>query len=220
MIKHFVLRDFRTFQLLWIILAILTGCAVVASLLSSSFIPLLLLGYACFFFGLLPLLSLTGVRFRSQHVMSRDYLLSLPIQRRYLFLIIQFRSLIFWTPLVLLLLLVPFLPLGEDSPFGVSKNWYGLYCIGVLSCFVWMTNSFIQSLLSSEKITAYVTQRKRAFAWLKFFAVYFGELFLLGALVVGFLALGTIYDVLFVALAVGLAWTRFYFARKSWINNQ
>jgi len=220
MIKHFLLRDFRTFQLLWIILAILTGCALVTSLLSSSFIPLFLLGYACFFFGLIPLVTLTGVRFRSQHLMSRNYLLSLPIQRRYLFLIIQFRSLIFWMPLILLLLLLPFLPLGEDSPFGVPKNWYGLYGIGVLSCFVWMTNSFIQGQLSSEKITAYVTQRKRAFAWLTFFAVYFGEMVLLGALAAGFLLLGTIYDVIFVALAVGLAWARFYFARKSWIHNQ
>lgn len=220
MIRHFLLRDFRTYRMFWIILAILTGCAVVAMLLSSSLIPLLLLGYAYLLFGLLPLQSLTGVRFRSQHIMSRNYLLSLPVKREYLFLIIQFRNLIFWVPLILLLLSVPFLPLGDDSPFGVPKNWYGLYCIGVLSCLVWMTNGSIQAQLSIEKIMAYVTQKKRALAWLKTLGVYLVEVLLLIALSAGFLSLGTFYDVIFVTLAVGLAWTRFYFARKSWLHHQ
>jgi len=220
MIRHFLLRDFRTYRLSWIILAILTGCAVAVSFLSASFFPLFLVGYAYFLCGFTSILSLTGVRFRSQHLMSRNYLLALPVNRKYLFLIIQFRGLIFWGPLILLLLSVPFLPLGDAFPFAVSKNWYGLYGIGVLSCFVWMTNSFIQSQLSSERITAYVTQKKRALAWLKWFGVYLGEFLLLGALAAGFLALGTVYDVIFVALTIGLAATRFYFARKSWIHNQ
>jgi len=220
MIKHFLLRDFKTYRVFWIVLALLTGCAVAAMLLSSSLLPLLLLGYAYLLFGLLPLQSLTGVRARSQHVMSRNYLLSLPVRRKYMFLIAQFRNLIFWGPLIVLVLSVPLLPFGDESPFRKSKNWYGLYCIGVLSGMLWMTNSAIQGQLSIEKILTYVTQKKRVLAWLKLFAVHFGEFWLLGALSVGFLLLGTIYDVIFVAFSVGLAGTRFYLARKSWLHNQ
>ncbi len=216
---HFILRDFKTYRLAWIVLGILTGCAFTTMLLFSSLIPLLPLGYGYFFFGLLPC-TFTGVRFRSQHIMSRNYLLSLPIERRYLFAIIQCRILIFWIPFALLILSLPFLGFPEKPTPDTPKNVYGLYSIGLLACIVWMTNSLTQMQLSSEKITSYVTQKRRALAWFKMLGLYLLELSFVIALVVGFLSLRTVYDIIFVALLVGAAWMRFYFARKSWLHNQ
>ncbi len=220
MIRHFLIRDFKTYRLMWIVCAIATVLAVGAIPVFSSLIPLVLLGYVYFFIGLIPPQQITGVRLRSQHIMSRNYLLALPIKRTSLFVIIQYRSLMFWGPLILLLLIVPLLPVPKALFREVLENHYGLYCLGILSGFVWLINSMISIQLAGEKITTYLTQQKRAFAWIKALGFYLGEFALVGGLAFGFIRFGVLSDIFVIMGLLGIAGGRFYFARKGWLHHQ
>jgi hypothetical protein len=90
MIRHFLRRDFRDCRLYWASLLLIT----VASLFAGV-IGLTILFWVYFMFPSMAQGYILGSPWRTQHQMSRHYLLALPISHKKLFVIQQARMLVF-----------------------------------------------------------------------------------------------------------------------------
>ena len=99
MIAPFIIRDFKTFKMAWLFIVLFSLAAI--PLRSHSFV-LSFLTMSYFLFACVPISQIVGAKNRSQHVMSRNYLLALPINRKRNFLYLIVRIQIFLVPLILL----------------------------------------------------------------------------------------------------------------------
>ncbi len=173
MLKHFLKRDFKTNWIVWAFVVISGMFAWVMSLYVSIIPVLFGLGYIYFLVAFASHFMVLGTQWRSQHCMSRYYLLALPIERKSLYLIMQCRILVHWVPLLLVLLYTPVSYYYTTDGGRVSHGWQGMpirhyvvYGLGVLSAMIWMVSSSIYVQLMSEKVTCYLIQYKRIVAWL------------------------------------------------------
>lgn len=174
MIYHFLHRDFLSNRINWVInLIIVATCLAGASLHPEI---LFILGVVLLFFAIIPLQSLTGAAWRSQHVMSRNYLLSLPVERRKMFLIVQMRALVFALPVLIYALVMPFYSPFFASVVLAAHSYFVLYALTLLMAIVWMINSAIYSNLIFEKITSYLTKVERTTSWSINMVIFFTEL--------------------------------------------
>lgn len=220
MIYHFIRRDFITHKFYWIILALISVVGV-PSLLASEYFSMLPF-YAYGFFGVIPISNLTGVTWRSQHIMSRNYMLALPVNRKQLFLITQIRALVFWIPFLLLAISLP--SITKDSSITLRMFpllHHPVFYPMVVLAIIWIINTMITMQLATERVTSYLSQQSRAKAWVKIMGVYLGE----GAIVVClFLSPNFIGKYLspvpaFVIIVL-LAGIRYSLSRKRWLGAQ
>jgi len=219
MILHFIKRDFLTHRLPWAILAL--GTLVSLKLFPSSHLLYLGLVYSYLLFAITPMSELTGAKWRSQHVMSRSYLLALPVERKKLFWLTQARALVFFLPLIALAYILPtFLPEAQRVyvnfvPKGASL---GVYHVLVLLMVGWMLNSMISLPLGFERVWGYSNQRQRMMAYVLIIGAFLFELFLiiLSCSETFFYASKPIFPLVVTGF---VAFVRFYLARRSWLTS-
>ena len=215
MIAHFIMRDFRTFKFHWIVLIGISLFASPLVIFSTNFLDVL--GYAYFFFGLVPQNNLTGVSWRSQHIMSRNYLLALPVERKKLFLIIQYRALVYFAPFMIYCLTAPFFSTSFARGMRISSEMYPIYAIMVVFGIIWTINAMIYSQLGMEKANSYQTPQQRAKSHFKNFAIYFFEV----TIIISAFFNRTILNLnLFLPLIVvfTLAVIRYIYTRRWWLG--
>jgi predicted permease len=214
-------RDFKSNILLWIISGATTIFAAILVIFLPSFwgaaIPIL--GYMYFFLATIPIQGITGVKFRSQHVMSRNYLLSLPINRKQQFTIIQLRALVYWIPLILVALALPFI-LPRENFKGMQQINLLLYPMLLMSSIVWMINSFIRMEITTEEITSYQTQKQRFIRWAGTIILFLIEMAVVIFSWFEFFMHKGLSDYAIVIVVIGLAVWRYQAARKSWLYQQ
>ena len=219
MIFHFIKRDFISHRLPWTVLALMTFLSV--RLFASSHLIYMGLLYAYLLFAVTPMSEMTGAKWRSQHVMSRSYLLALPVKRKKLFWFTQARALVFFLPLIALVYILPtFLPEARHIYVNfVPKDFsFGIYHVLVLLMVVWMLNSMISLPLGFEKVWGYSTQGRRILAYVLIIGVFLFELLLiiLSCSETFFYASKPIFPLVVTGF---VAFARFYMARRSWLNS-
>lgn len=220
MIVHFLRWDFHTFRFQWAMLA-------VATLLSAPFLAhpqaLQILAMLYFMFAAVPAQQITGVKFRSQHAMSRNYLLSLPIERGKNFLFVILRSGVHTLPLFLLILLAPYLQSGSRLLESLSFKNSPMFPLLVTSSLFWFACHTIEMQMNWERITTYLSSSHRLRAWIFTTAVYMIEgavmfaLTLASTSVVGAKAhfpLGLIA----LPVSIGICAVRFRLTRRKWVQ--
>lgn len=215
MIYHFLHRDFLSNKINWMInLIVILVCCI-----SAAFHPaiLFILGVVLLFFAIIPLQSLTGAAWRSQHVMSRNYLLSLPVPRRKMFFIVQMRALVFAVPVIVYALVMPFYSPFFASVVLTGSSNYAVYFLMLVSAVVWMINSAIYSNLIFEKITSYLTKMERTKSWITNMSIFFAEL---GLVIWSFVKSGESLLWLLLGLTVAVAITAYRFRRtqNAWLG--
>jgi hypothetical protein len=219
MIYHFIKRDFISHRLPWAILVMGTFF----SLMFFSYNHLIYLGllYAYLLFAMSPMGEMTGAKWRSQHVMSRSYLLALPVDRKALFAVTQWRALIFFTPLIALAFILPtFLPEAQRIYINfIPKNFpFGIYHVLVILMVVWLLNSMMNLPLGFERVWAYPTQQKRMIAYARMIGVFLFELFLIILSCMETYLYGS--KPIFPLVVTGfVAFIRFYLTRRSWLTS-
>jgi hypothetical protein len=172
MILHFLKWDFKMFRTQWIILSI----AVIGSLFLRVEESILFVAF--FVFMLLPISKLVGSKFRTQHEMSRNYLLSLPVSRMKMFLILIGRLAMFATPFFLFLIVDPnrivnWLMLSK-SWFPEFTTWRLLTPFGLL----WLISTSAHMQITMETMSSYQQILKRFLVYCQNFIVMLVELFL------------------------------------------
>jgi len=222
MIAHFIKRDFKTYKLAWNFLIIGTVLFVSMSILSGFKVLLILLGYLYFFFGLIPYNNLIGVTWRSQHIMSRNYLLSLPIKREKLFHTIQLRAFIYWLPFLILQSLLPLIPfkLPFKGIFSFSGFRYVSYLVFLLFAVLWLINMGFILPISMERITSYLTQKQRFTAHLKLWLFYMLEFFLMLFTFKSYIIFRGNIAYLLTVMVILISIFRSYYAKKLWLYHQ
>ena len=168
MILHFLRRDFRDCQLYWAILLFITIAALVSGAIG---LPVLFSAY--FMFPSMAQNYILGSPWRTQHQMSRHYLLALPISHRRLFVIQQVRMLVFWLPLLVLMSCLSF-TMPKSGLIGF------FYYFGLLVSVALFMHSQIWSALEMERISTYLPKGQRLWAYIKFFIVTAGTMMILG----------------------------------------
>ena len=170
MIIHFLKRDFLDFRVYWFIVAGITlayGMAHHFTKLDSPGSPwssLQVLLFAYFFLAIMPQSYVLGSVWRTQHQLSRHYLLALPISHRHLFTIQHYRMVVFWIPVLGLCSIYPFLGKGFSS---ASWDTWMVYYIALLTTCVLFIEYGIWSTVQWEEMTSYLPQSARMRAWLK-----------------------------------------------------
>jgi hypothetical protein len=168
MIRHFLRRDFRDCRLYWASLLLIT----VASLFAGV-IGLTILFWVYFMFPSMAQGYILGSPWRTQHQMSRHYLLALPISHKKLFVIQQARMLVFWLPFSIFAACLPFTILN-------SLQVYGFYYFALFVSILVFMHSQIWSALEMESISTYVPKGYRLWAYIKIFIVVGGTMMILG----------------------------------------
>jgi hypothetical protein len=219
MIWHFVKQDFISHRLPWAILALIT----IFSLAFFSYNHLVYIGliYAYLLFAMTPMTELTGAKWRSQHVMSRSYMLALPVDRKELFWTTQWRGLIFFLPLIAMAFILPtFLPEAHRIYINFVPKTFplGVYHVLILVMVVWLLNCMIAIPLSFERISAIQTQQGRLWAYVRIIGVFLFELFLI------ILSCSETYlyasRPTFPLIVAGiLALIRFFLTRRNWLTS-
>ena len=221
MILHFIKRDFNTHRLAWAIV----GLATLLGLSLAAVFGIAVLGllfYAYFFLGIIPMCSLVGSNWRTQHVMSRNYMLSLPVKRSRLFLIIQVRALVYWLPsIVLAMVLLPFAQAEMESLLEeLSVVDFFVFLLFLLFSVIWFINMSIKMQISFERITSYLTQKQRVVKSIGSMVIFVGSMFVIGFSFVGLCALGMWWDILVLTLVAMLSFFFFSSARDAWMYQQ
>lgn len=172
MIVHFLKRDILDFRLLWIGLLVVTLLWAIGSrwVFGESGWKFLLLGY--YLFGLVPQNFVLGSPWRTQHQMSRHYLLSLPIGHKTLFLIQNIRLIIFWLPALAFGGLAPFFGSRLIEHF-TTVHW-GFFYFGLVVSIGFMEQMGIWTMLEWERLTSYIQPSDRFLSYGKIFGVSFG----------------------------------------------
>ncbi len=214
MIRHFLKRDFRDYQLYWVLVF---AVAFVFGLLYQAtgiLLYLYLAVYTCVFLAFLPVNYLTGVTWRAQHIMSRNYLLALPIGRKHLFHIVLLRILVFWTPLWALLFYLP-VALNRNLPYRLTHPV--AYVLLVLIGSFWLINAIIAMQLRYEEIIRYMHVRQRIAAWSRMLTGALVESLLMALALFSLYGDRTLALLVMLAAAIWIAIRRYRSNLRRWI---
>ncbi len=214
MIRHFLKRDFKDYQLYWVLVFSVAFMFGVIYRVTGILLCLYLAVYTCVFLAFLPVNYLTGVTWRAQHIMSRNYLLALPIGRKKLFHMVLVRILVFWTPLWGLLFYLP-VALNRNVPYRL--NHPGAYVLLVLIGSFWLINAIIAMQLRYEEIIRYMHVRQRISAWTRMLAGALGESLLMALALFSLHGVGTLLRLTTLAAAIWIAIRRYRSNLRRWI---
>jgi hypothetical protein len=211
MIFHFMKQDFKSNTYTWI--AILLG-AIVTLFIRNEFADAVeyYVGMS-FLFALIVPAQFTGVPYRNQHVMSRNYLLSLPIKRTRLHDMIVLRSFIYFIPLLVAITVFPlnspkFLLALHSLPLTTIE--YGLMVVVFAA---WINSGMIIGQLLNEKIRKLTNRNRRiGFLLLYVIAICFDLAVLTGSIAVAHSFLLPV-SIMIVAIAI-----KYTLGRMMWVK--
>ncbi|NBT59817.1 hypothetical protein EBT16_13645 [bacterium] len=163
MIGHFLKRDFSDALVLWIILGLLSLALWGTYAWSPSESILMGLGWLYFLFPQFCTLNITGSIVRTDHMISRQYFLALPLRRTQFFFITLFRIMVLYLPLCFfLILVVPFCFVPQK--LYTHPNWYlawSIYVFGILMSVVWWISHHLFYSLIIEQSLRFSNSKKR-----------------------------------------------------------
>jgi hypothetical protein len=215
MIRHFLRYDFLVLKLHWIILGIMT--LILWPIWKAGMIRFDAFAFIYFISPVSALQLIIGTTWRSQHVISVFYLLSLPVERKRLYWIVQVRAMVMFLPLIIVLSITPFVTETELMFYFRDPGRFLAYFIFTLGGVVWMINKSIWTQQTIVKITSHLTLVARFRSWCLLLGTYLIEIcVVIGSLAL--IALGVEYFFLGALAMVGLAGITFIFARRKWIG--
>lgn len=211
MITQFLVRDLISHRLQWIILLVMT----VPALIFADFLHVLFFVYILFCISAMN--DIIGVTWRSQHVMSRNYMLSLPISRNKMFFLNQLRAFVFGLPMFIYLVCLPYTELKKPAKLFVSENFsVGQYGLVVLISMFWFFNSMFYTAVKTEKISSHLSVVQRILSHILLHGMHVIEVVVYGVPLFGY----TINKFPFwVPLLVVLLLTgnKIFLARRNWV---
>ena len=172
MTLHFLKRDFLDCRMSWIILLIFTILGVLSPFahpVGVVSIPFIFLAYLLF--PNIFMSNILGSVWRTQHQLSRHYLLSLPLLHRKLFRIQQVRILVLWIPFLTLACLLPLIGYVASGPLSVGLEMWFFYYFGLFTSVMLFIHINIWMTLEMERISSYLPKRERIWAFIKMFVV-------------------------------------------------
>jgi len=180
MLKHFLIRDFKDLQIFWLFV---TGIFCFGAII-SMFLPLkavrvipLGLAYLLFIASSLPVTHILGSNWRTQHTLSRQYLLALPVSHERLFIIQQIRLGIFSLPWVLALIFLPLYYTLNNYNLILLPIFAFLFFANLSATFFFYIHFLIMMTLLAERFTSHKTQTERiqqgVYTLLGFISIYF-----------------------------------------------
>jgi hypothetical protein len=215
MILHFVKRDFATHRLSWLMLTAITLLYFPARILEIDMFGAL--GYFYFIFPMVTLQQVAGVNWRSQHIMSRNYLLALPVSRTKMFGVVMIRALIFCIPAFVFCLIAPSYWEPVYEFFIISSELISMTLI-VLFGFIWFVALAISMQIGIERITTYLTLQQRMWAWVKYFSFFILEALAFLSVII---LLAELTPIWFPVVGSALfARIRFVLAREAWLSKR
>jgi len=222
-IKHFIKRDFADHQSGWISLlgVFLFAVAFQELFLSNEFQmwPLILAGYAAGLFALVAIGKISGTILRSQHLMSRNYMLSLPINREKMFFLMQIRILVFWIPL---LLIAWSAPLYSTTVVDLIKHadpfFPFVYGPSVFFLIIWFLNSTLAAQVRAQRAASRITTAFNPLKFLLIFILGMAEVGIVAGSGFGLTLLFSGGSVIGLIIVLGFAIFRYFSARTQWIG--
>jgi hypothetical protein len=155
MISHFLKRDLKDSMVFWIVLGLMSVLILGAYWWSPSESLIMCLGWLYFIFSQFVTLNITGTLIRTDHMISRQYFLSLPLKRNSFFLITLLRLSVFYLPLWLYLIIMV-------SLFSISRKLYLLPSFYIsflvflfaisLTLIWWISHGLLYSLLLERSL--------------------------------------------------------------------
>jgi hypothetical protein len=168
MIAHFLARDFHDNVVAWVLLSVPTALGALTAWAGPAGFALPFLAWIYFMFAMFLSGQTVGSVWRTQHQLSRYYLLALPLAHRRLFAIQQVRMLVAWLPLLGLAGLLPWL--GVVPSAGTVLGCLGYYAaLGVSAGLLIQVG--LWTTLEQERIAAYLPKGARFWAHAKGFVV-------------------------------------------------
>lgn len=214
MISHFLIRDLNTHRLSWLVLILISLLLFPATWMGVDFLALL--GYLYFLFPMIVLQQISGVNWRSQNIMSRNYLMALPIPRQVMFRWVVIRALVFCIPAFLFSVFAP-VYWEQVYDFLMISSFMYIYIPIVFSLFVWFICIAISMQLGIERITTYLTLQERMWEWTKYFIIHILEAMVV---VTNCIFLAEITPPWFPLIgALVIARVRYGLTRKLWLGN-
>ena len=216
MLIHWLKWDFRIHRVQWVIFLLLE---FLAYFLESGMERFEIMVALAIIYSVLPAAKLFGTRGRSQHVMSRSYLLSLPEPRFRTYLTLILRMQIFAIPQMILLFVLPGSGLLRKSP-GLEVWLHPVYFrLILLPGMIWLVAFQLRTQLAQERISTYLKVTERFFAWAIQISGSIAEfllVLLLAALTVGGWMFSPIPQWLALVLFLGAMAGRVWFSFLSW----
>ena len=215
MIWHFLRRDFLSHRFQWSLLIL--GVCVSLPFIAIQPETLNGLGYGFFLFALISLGSLGGSKWRNQQMISRAYLLALPVARKYQFVLVQIRAFVFFLPFFLYLLMAPHYSLNFQKIVAPAGANLWLYSLMVFATLVWQCNAILMIGLGFERITALLRQSERALMAL-LATLFFGAQSILVVLCFIYRPLIEFNPLAPLLIIFGLTGFQYYRTRKMWLS--
>jgi len=155
MISHFLKRDLKDSMVFWIILGLVSVAILGGYWWSHSDSLIMYLGWLYFIFSQFVTLNITGTLVRTDHMISRQYFLSLPLARNNFFFITLIRLSIFYLPLWLYLIVVVSL-YSIPRKLYVLPNFYLSFVVFLfaisLTLIWWISHGLLYSLLLERSL--------------------------------------------------------------------
>lgn len=171
-----------------------------------------MLGVGYLLFAMAPMNGIAGVTWRSQQIMSRNYLLALPVPRKQMFMLIQIRALVFWAPLFAFFTLIP---IWQESRLEWTPARYTCTVLTLSGLAFWCINMMISAQLNWERIATFLNQSQRFKAWVTVTAVLLLECQI--AVIAFLLAISQRLGFFLPVVAVGiLAGIRYWLNERRW----
>jgi len=218
MTLHFLKWDFVKNRFAWILLLGLTLAVAPMAAKEPTLLQILFMGY--FFFAILQIAPVIGTRMRSQHTLSRNYLLTLPIRRYDTFVILLIRLMVFTIPFMVLFWPVPLFfsvkELGAGAVFTWRVQWFTsvLLVPAILTFMI----GLVEMQLLWERTSLITSRSQRALRGMGAFLMSMVELWSL-MFCLAMSAIGTPASSLPAAVAVLLiAGFRFCSTRRKWVQ--
>jgi hypothetical protein len=161
MIWHFVKRDFKSDRTLWVFLALVIVIGSLSALGNPESYGLA--PYFSFLFALTGSNKIVGTQFRSQHQMSRNYILSLPASRERLFWISNVRFLVYATPFLITSLAAPLF----NPKLYVEPLRFWVFYFALIAVTVWNFNLLNKIQIRLERRSTFPKSSDRFFAALR-----------------------------------------------------
>jgi hypothetical protein len=213
MILHFMKRDFLSSRFEWSLVAIIS--AVLFAVLFFNQGALIFLGYLYFFFPLAASSKISTSRWRSQHSMSRNYLLALPVPRNRIFNAILLRQMIYWIPMFIFLTIVPIFCWPKNIPYSAAS--YIVFEIASITIASWFSVSLVGSQLMFERITSHSSRQRRFWIYFLSTTSFFAEVIIIICPLL-FALEKKVPLIIPLLIAASILWFRFNRTRRSWVG--
>lgn len=179
-----------------------------------------ILFYPAFMFAFFPSMMLVGTTWRSQHQMSRVYLLSLPVSRIRMFNLLVLRTLAFWIPLGFLVLFLKTDSFLFLSTFRHREHVNSMfYPLAVIFGITGIQNCNLLTLFWQEEAMRYLSKQEQFIGLIKGMGFFLLSSFLLGLLgVFAVVSQSIVLGAVLLTLEGFVALGNYFLAREKWMG--